>query len=586
MPGRLLAAALLLAVSRTAAGEGPVILANHAERDVTGTVTAADGPPQRVTIARGDLTILTVSGATTVSNFSANRLQTVRVPEGSIYAFAAGGDGLTLEPLYTGPPPRGPAKGVAEGVVPQPAVVTVTVKLLVDEQEPAVQAGPTGWEARLRKRVAAVSSVLEQQCRVRLDVTAIGTWESSGTARDFAAQLSDFEQRVPTRPAALAIGFTSRPLPREGNANLVAALPVPLQTHVLIGEWLPLAESQRREVLLHELGHYLGAVHSKDADSAMRLNPGDGRSVAKNFRIGFDPLNALAINLVAREALRPPPLRKLGSLTAPTRAQLTQIYREQVRLLPDDPTADKYLRLLDEVAPQRLTRKADPLVSGARDVVAAILSAADAAAELRLVGDQWTEHCTRAAAAAAGKLPEAERVPAFLLALAVGLDTSELFRKAGTTRGLWQRVESDDERTERLKVVGQPTLHGRHAFTRHFAAAAALTAVAGSKAADPGGLVHELFDAEGAGGFGFAELAVDLSGAALARALAENPGRLAEVAKSFTVADYVASPEGLEYGLSRDEFSRRYGSLTDERFRQREGEVRRRVAELQAFKSK
>jgi hypothetical protein len=586
MPGRLLAAALLLALTRTAAGGGPIVLANHAERDVTGTVTAADGPPQRLAIARGDITILTVSGATTVSYLSADRLQTVRVPEGSVYAFSTGVEGLMLEPLYIGPAPRGLAKGVAEGVVPPPTVVTVTVKLLVDDQEPAVRDGPTGWEARLRKRIGAVSTVLEQQCRVRLDVTAVGTWDSSGTARDFAAQLSDFEQRVPTRPAALAIGFTSRPLPREGNANLVAALPVPLQTHVLIGEWLPLAEAQRQEVLLHELGHYLGAVHSKDADSAMRLNPGDGRSTAKSFRIGFDPLNALAINLVAREALRPPPLRKLGSLTPGTRAQLAQIYKEQVRLLPDDPTADKFLRLLDEVAPQRPTRTADPLVSGARTVVAAILSAADAAAELRLSGDQWTEYCTRAAAAEAGKLPEAERVPAFLLGLAVALDTADVFRKLAPTRGLWQRVESDEERAERLKVVGQPTVHGKHAFTRHFTAAAALTAVAGSKAADPGGLVHELFDAEGAGGFGFAELAVDLSGAALARALAENPTRLAEVAKSFTVADYVASPEGLEFGLSRDEFARRYGSLSDERFRQREGEVRRRVAELPAFKSK
>ena len=177
-------------------------------------------------------------------------------------------------------------------------------------------------------------------------------------------------------------------------------------------------------------------------------------------------------------------------------------------------------------------------------------------------------------------------MPAFLLGLAVALDTSDVFRKATPTRGLWQRVESDDERTERLKVVGQPTLHGRHVLARHFAAAAALTAVAGSKAAEPGGLVYELFDVETAGAFGFAELAAELSGAALARALADDPNRLSAVATSFAVADYVASPEGLEHGLSREEFGRRYGSFTDERFRQREGEVRRRVAELPAFKSK
>jgi hypothetical protein len=225
-------------------------------------------------------------------------------------------------------------------------------------------------------------------------------------------------------------------------------------------------------------------------------------------------------------------------------------------------------------------------VSGAKTVVKAILAAAAAAAELRLSGDQWTEHCIRAAAAEAGKLPEAQRVPAFLLGLAVALDTSDLFRKSGPTRTLWRRVESDEERAERLKEVGLPTLQGRHVLARHFAAAAALTAVAGSKAAEPGGFVREVFQPEMLGSFSFTDLSAEFAGAAFARALAEDPNRLAAVAGSFTVADYVASPAGLEDGLSRDDFVRRYGSFTDERFRERESEVRRRVAELAAYKPK
>lgn len=583
MPVRLFAAVLLLAAAGPAPAAGVVVLANRTNRDVTGTVAAAEGRPQRVTVARGDLTVLTVSGGTTVSFISDNRLQKSRVEENSAYAFTAAGNEVRLEPLYAGASPAGvPAKERTEGVVAPPRVTTLSVKLLVDKQEV-----DRDWENRLRKRLAAASEVLERQCRVRLEVIVVEQWDSRAEAQNFEEQLSDFERKVPARPAFLAIGFSSRRLPIDPKGGgRVSVLPVPLQTHILIGEWYPLSEIQRLEVLLHELGHLLGAVHTKETDSVMRMSPGDGRSAEKNFRIGYDPLNVLAMNLVARDAFRAAPLRKLGALDSGTRGQLTRLYKESARLNPDDAAPERYLQLLEDVAPPRPAQSADPLVGGARSVVAAVTSAADAAAELRLSGDRLTEHCIRAAASAAGKLPEGQRVPAFLLGLAVSLDTSVTLRKAATTRGLWGRVESDDERADRLKVVGQPTLHGRHAVARHFAVAAALTSIAGSTAAEPGGIVRELFDGGEAGGFNFAELLAELAGAALARALADSPDRLAAVAGSFTVDHYVPSPAGLEEAITHDEFARRYGSFSDERFRQRERELRRRIAELPAYKSK
>jgi hypothetical protein len=586
MSVRLLAAALLLVAVRPAAGSGVVVLVNRTDHDVTCTATAADGPPRRVTVVRGDLTVLTVAGATTVSFISNNRLRSLRAEQGSVHAFTAASDGLRTDPLLEAPaPPRGaPAQGDAEGMVAPPGVLVLPVKILVDGQEPAVR---TLWEARLRKRIAAASEVLEHHCGVRLEVAAVGTWDSSPEAKDFAAQLSDFERKVPARHGLLAIGFSSRPLPADPSAPYVAALPTPLRPHILIGEWFPMGETQRLEVLLHEIGHYLGAVHTKETDSVMRLTPGDGRSVAKNFRIGYDPLNTLAMTLVAREALkRGSAVRKLGAVNPPTRSQLANFYKESARLVQDDPTPDKFLRLLDDVPPARPARAPDPMVDGARAVVEAVVAAADSAADAHLSGDRLTEHYVRAAAAAAGKLPEAQRVPAFLLGLAVALDTSDLLRKAATTRGLWGRVEYEDEREERLKQIGQPAVQGRPALVRHFAVAAALTAVAGSKAADPGGVVRELFDGEPGGAFNFAEVAAELSGGAFARALTDDPNRLAAVATSFTVADYIASPAGLDEALTRDEFNRRYGSYTDDRFREREADVRRRVAELAGNKSK
>jgi hypothetical protein len=585
MAGRLFAIAVLLAVARPAAGSGVVVLANRTARDVTCTATAADGPPRRVSVPRGDVTVLTVAGSTTVSYVSDNRLQSARLEQGSVSAFVPAVDGISLESLLSTAPARAaPAAGDAQGMVAPPGMLVLPVKVLVDGQEPAVRAV---WEARLRKRVAAASEVLEHHCGVRLEVAAVGTWNSSAEARDFATQLADFERKVPARAGQLAIGFSSRPLPPDPSTPYIAALPMPLRPHILIGEWFPLGETQRLEVLLHELGHYLGAVHTKEGDSVMRLTPGDGRSVAKNFHIGYDPLNTLAMNLVAREALRPRAgVRKLGAVSQPTRSQLAQLYKEAARLMSDDSTPEKFLRLLDDVPPARPARAPDPMFDGARGVVAAVVAAADDAADARLSGDRVTELYVRAAAAAAGKLPEAQRVPAFLLGLAVALDTSELLRKAAPTQRLWGRVEYDDEREERLKQIGQPTLHGSQSLTRHFAVAAALTAVAGSKAADTGGIVRDLFDGEAGSSFNFAEFAAEQSGAALARALTDDPGRLSAVAAAFTVADYVASPAGLDDALSRDEFGRRYGSYTDDRFRQREADVRRRVAELPANKSK
>ena len=582
MSGRLVAVVVLVAAIRPANGAGVVVLSNRTRHEVSATATATADGPRRITLPRGDLVVLDVDGATTVSYPVGDRWQTQRVEEGSIYAFSGSLTNLRLEPAFVlhraGENP--PATDPNEGVVAPPALRTLRVKILVDDQEPAVR---EAWEARLRKRIAAASVVLEKHCRVRLEVVAVGTWKSSATARDFATQLSDFERKVSVRPASLAIGFSSRPLLPDPSAPFVATSPLPLRTHVLIGEWFPLAEFRRLEVLLHELGHFLGAVHSPEAQTAMRPTPGDAQSAEKDFRIGYDPLNTLAMNLVAREALGPRPLRKLGSLPPATRLFVTQIYRESARLMPQDSTPEKYLQLLEDV-PARAKRQPDALVDGARAVVAAVVAAADDALEQRVSGDRLSERCVQAAAATAEKLPESQRTPAFLLGLAVALDTSEAPRKSAATRGLWTKIEDDDERQERLKVVGEPTLHGQHALTRHFFVAAALTSVAGARAAEPGGIVRELFDGEPSSGF--QELAAEQSGAALTRSLGDDPSRLSNLAGAFVAGDYCLSPNGLESGLSRDELTRRFGAMTDERFRRRMEEIQRRVAELPAYKAK
>jgi hypothetical protein len=236
-------------------------------------------------------------------------------------------------------------------------------------------------------------------------------------------------------------------------------------------------------------------------------------------------------------------------------------------------------------APAKVDR--DTLLKAARPVVAAIVAAGreNQRRAKPLVGDELTEALVRAAVKEARKLPENQSAPGLLLALGVALDRSALMRRNPVTMTAWKRVESDAEREERLKVLGTPTVHGRHDLAQHFAVSAALTALLGVKAAEAAGILKELLDAEAGGsGFSFADLAADLSGVAFADRLLRDPEHLRKVQKGFTVVAFVVPPKGLVEGLSSEQFEKRYGSARDARFRKELQELRKKVKGLPGHK--
>ncbi len=96
---------------------------------------------------------------------------------------------------------------------------------------------------------------------------------------------------------------------------------------------------------MHELGHYLGAAHSPEAGSVMRPLLGDKRANAKAFRIGYDALNTLALNLVS-EAWRLEGARRLSDLRMASKAQLVSVYAAVALALPDDPAALRFIQFL------------------------------------------------------------------------------------------------------------------------------------------------------------------------------------------------------------------------------------------------
>ncbi len=157
---------------------------------------------------------------------------------------------------------------------------TITVKIFVDEKEPSK---PAVWQRRLRERVAAASEILDRTCGMRFKVIDTGTWNSDNLAK-FDDAVDDFARKADPGEARIAIGFTSQFQIVKGRTHL-AGTRGPLNNHILLREWSQyVSEPERLELLVHELGHFLGAVHSPEGDSVMRIILGDQQTAPVNFK--------------------------------------------------------------------------------------------------------------------------------------------------------------------------------------------------------------------------------------------------------------------------------------------------------------
>lgn len=201
-------------------------------------------------------------------------------------------------------------------------IVDLPIQILVDDDEPAPRAQ---WEARLRKRVAAASQILEQACNIRLQIVSTGTWLSDNRLTSMEDAFTDFSQTVEPESARLVIGFTGQfPVPdKPGRVGLSSGL---LRGHILMREGGRRAtEAEMTEALLQEIARSLGAVNQNVANSIMRPEMLDGQARRKDFPLQFDPVNLLLVNMLAEEIRRNDVMR-LADLQPGTRARLKQIY--------------------------------------------------------------------------------------------------------------------------------------------------------------------------------------------------------------------------------------------------------------------
>jgi hypothetical protein len=475
------------------------------------------------------------------------------------------------------PPSRPEPTPARHGEIAETRVIPV--KILVDEEEPATQ---RVWEERTRKRLRAASDMLEQLCQIKLEIVDVGTWQSDDTIAGFRAMLADFEKKVMPSPGRLAIGFTSQLL-NSTECPQVGGTRGALHSHILIREWFGRTEPERLEVLVHELGHYLGAAHSAEPDSVMRPKLGDGKAVSRKFRIGFDTHNTRIMSIFA-EQIRSRDLNRLQDLRAETREQLRGVYSELAQKLPNDPVAVEYVKRLSGNTSRNVPT---PRTEATRLIVAAIVEAgeqqlakASGGVEAPLIGDKLTEFYFRRAASCAAQLPREHAVPAYLLALAIGLDSSDLIRNSEWTRQFWEMVESDAERRHRIDVLGLPTMQNRPDLLQHFMASCAICVLAGPQISEAAGLLKEINDANRDSGFSFADLAADLAGISFATHLQAEPTQLLHLAESFTVADYTLPVAGLREGLSREQLQADFGSPSDPRFLAERAEILKRIRSL------
>lgn len=587
----VVALALLLGLGRAGSmgRAAVVVLANRTAEAVQFQVVSAAGGSRSYTLSKGDVLALPRTPGLEVVYPAAGTKHRCRTHSNEIYCFMGDAKTLRLKQLVFRGAWSQPWQDDADDGDPvnpsaasKKVLVSVTVKILVDQAEPTVQ---NVWEKRLRSRVEQASAMLERVCRVRLEVIEAGTWESDGRLTKLSELLRDFREKVVPGKARLAIGFTGQ---RQalGEDTALGCTPAPLHTHILLREYKSRTESDRLEVLLHELGHFLGAFHSPDRDSVMRPKLGEGRANLRAFRIGFDPINTLVMNLVAEDLARRP-LRRLDQVSPRTRRRLLDIFSTAARTAVDEPSSSAYfVRLLGGTPPEGLTvRPLSPAVlESARAVVAAIMAEAKPKlASLPSDGDALTESYFRAAAAACRRLPPKHAPDAYLLGLAVALDQASLLHFLGLHSIGWGKIESEAERRLRRKVLGEPTMYGRVSLMQNFVLSATLQMLVEGQSVSAASIQEDLLLLQGSDRFHFDDLMASLAGIRFAAQLDTVPAMLDELATSFRIPDYLLPLKELPGPLDCEEFRLKYGSTTNRLFLDQQDALGKRLLALPGY---
>jgi hypothetical protein len=565
-----------------------VVLANNTNAPVNFEILGADGKQKPYTLDCTDVIPIPAVDKISIVFKSDGDSRRYLLNPNTIHIFVVVDKILDLhEFLLPAPPGEDPKLPPPKPRIIDHGTYVIPVKILADDDEPALQ---KVWEKEFRERIAEASDIFERHCGVRFEVKAVDTWISDNSITDFQRSIQEFERKVNPAPTRVAIGFTSQYSIQHGLTHL-GGTRGPLNPHVLVREWSQyVTRSERLEILVHELGHFLGASHTGDPYSVMRPKLGDRRSHANSFHIGFDPLNTLAMNIIADE-LRSGQYHGFASMPLDTRRQLLRIYLALNKELPDDPAAAVFVDMLrvpvmsSSTPPQP---KPSDLVIATQDVVKAVVEAArvNSTAMTELKGDAMTEYYIRRAAEKAATHPSEISSKVFLLAMGIVLDDSKLWSDLPGLNNFLREVESDEDRQHRLSVLGKTTMFGRHDLAQHFGISCAISVQLNPLLAEQAGVAKELSDAQGKSGFSFVDLSADMAGVTLAREVINGNITLKKIAASFRIRDFMPAADDLQENISQEDFKNLYGSINDERYQKVRDEIRDRIQSLPGYKKR
>jgi hypothetical protein len=566
------------------------VLANRTPQQLTVELRFAGRPSRTLVIPAGDCRPAFFSDRLSVRFGPLLAPQMFPLAGGAAYYFAqdATSGELIFERIGLGPSDEKPSQQPLQDTKPEDTgfPVVIPVKIAVDDNEPTYQ---SVWEPRLRTRVSSASQFLELHCGVKLEVVAAGTWKSDDSITNFSQSLREFENAVKPDGGQLVIGFSSQyeivtgPIHMGGSRG-------PLHPYLLIKERAPnIHEPERLELLIHELGHFLGAAHSPEPDSAMRSLLRAGQSRAAGASIHCDPVNTLLMSLVAEE-LRSGKVRNLADVSYPTKQRMTEIYTVLQQALPRDPAAAQLRWLVGNVQSSHSVQDVRGVLLQLKQF--AKFEQARAAQHSRTTpdsspaattGDDLTGRYVREAADIVAETDSPEARKTLLIALGIFLDDSDTLRVFPTTRTLVVQAESDAERQERLAVLGEPTMRGRRDLAKHFFVSAHLAAVMGDTAARSLGLIKELRDAQGGSGFSFVDLAANRAGLIFAEKLLARAFTPEQLARGFVVDKFLPEIDDLDEGMQSEDFEKRFGDSDPAAFQATLEEIDRRILELPVY---